>query len=180
MFEKRLGVDLNATARHHGQADAFAEPRIANRKCRGLLDRIVPQRQRLDTGRMDIAAAADDHILLAAGDTEIARLVHPAEIAGHEPALCVERRLSRLLIVEIAEHQTGAPAADFADFAGRGFGVRIILAPDADLVAATGTAAGLDHALRWVVGQSILVRAGFGHAVTGLRHDAVLHQPGND
>src|SRR6516225_3526922 len=180
MFEKRSWVDLYVAPCHYRQADAFAEPSIANRKCRRLLDRSVALRQDFDACRMDIAATADDHVVLAASDTEIARLVDPAEIAGHKPALRVKRRLCRLLIVEIAEHQTGAPAADFADFAGRGFGVRIILAPDADLVAATGTAAGLDHALRWVVGQSILVRAGFGHAVTALRHDAVLHQLGDD
>jgi hypothetical protein len=85
-------VDLHVTTRHYGQADAFAQPRIGNRKCRRLLDRVVPQRQRLHAGRMDVAAAAYDHILLAAGDTEIACFVDPAEIAGHVPALRVEGR----------------------------------------------------------------------------------------
>ena len=33
-----------AAARYHSQADAFAEPRIANRKCRCLLNRIVLKR----------------------------------------------------------------------------------------------------------------------------------------
>src|SRR5215471_11905414 len=146
MFENRVQVDLHIAARHHGQADALAEPRIGDRKRRRLLDTLVPQRQRLDAGRMDIAAAAYDHILLAAGDTEIACLVDPAEVASHEPALHVERRFGRLLVVEIAEHQTGAAAADFADFAGRGFDVRIILAPDADLVAGTSAPAGLHDA----------------------------------
>ena len=59
MFEDRPRVDLRVPLRHYGQAKAFAEPHIANRKCRCLLDRIVPQRQRLDPSRMDIAAAAD-------------------------------------------------------------------------------------------------------------------------
>ena len=52
--------------------------------------------RRLDTGGMDVAAAYD-HILLAAGDTEITALVDPAEIAGHEPALRIERIFGRLL-----------------------------------------------------------------------------------
>src|SRR6201997_5673395 len=102
MFENRLRVDLRVTPRHYGQADAFAEPRIANRKCRRLLDRIVPQRQRLDRRWMDVATATYDHILLAAGDVEIACLVDPAEIAGHKPALRVERLFGRLLVVEVA------------------------------------------------------------------------------
>ena len=180
VFENRLRVDPHVATRHHSQADALAEPRIANRKCRRLLDRIVPQRQRLDAGRMDVATATYDHILLAAGDMEIACLVDPAEVAGHKPALRVERRFGRLLIVEIAEHQAGTAAADFADFTGRGFSVRIILAPDADLVTGTGAPAGIGYALGRVVGQRVLVRAGFRHAVTALRHDTALHQLGND
>jgi hypothetical protein len=78
MFEKRPRVDLHVTPYYHRQADTFAEPSIANRKCRRLLDRSVPLRQRFDACRMDVAATADDHVLLAAGDTEIARLVDPA------------------------------------------------------------------------------------------------------
>src|SRR5215813_14881723 len=180
MFEKRPWVDLHVTPCHYCQADAFAEPSIANRKCRRLLDRSVPLRQRFDACRMDIAATADDHVLLAAGDTEIARLVDPAKIAGHKPALRVERRLSRLLVVEIAEHQAGAAAADLTDFAGCGLGIRIVLAPDADLVAGTGAPTGIDYALGRIVGQRVLVRASFRHAVAALRHDAVLHQLGDD
>ena len=110
------------------------------------------------------------HPLLAAGDMEIACLVDPAEVAGHKPATRVERRFGRLLVVEISEHQTGTAAADFADFTGCGFSVRIILAPDADLVTGTGAPAGIGYALGRVVGQRVLVRAGFGHAVTALRH----------
>src|SRR5262245_10162558 len=145
-----------------------------------LLDRSVPLRQRFDVCRMDIAATADDQVLLAAGDMEIARLVDPAEIAGHKPSLRVKRRLSRLLVVEIAEHQAGAAAADLTDFAGCGLGIRIVLAPDADLVAGTGAPTGVDDALGRIVGQRVLVRASFRHAVAALRHDAVLHQLGDD
>jgi hypothetical protein len=38
--------------RHDREADALAEPCIANRECRRLFDRIMPQRERLDGGRM--------------------------------------------------------------------------------------------------------------------------------
>ena len=40
--------------------------------------------------------------------------------------LGVEGVLGRLLVVEIAEHQARAAAADLADLAGRGLGVRIV------------------------------------------------------
>src|SRR6516162_4514916 len=108
MFENGSCVYRYAITGHHGQADAFAEPRIANWKCGRLLYRSVAQCQRLDTGGMNVAAAADDNILLAAGDPEITCLVDPAEIAGHEPALRVECCFRRLLVVEIAKHQAGA------------------------------------------------------------------------
>jgi hypothetical protein len=54
----------------------------------------VPQRQRLDAGRMDVAAAADDHLLLAPGDAEIACLVDPAEVAGLVSAVMPAARRS--------------------------------------------------------------------------------------
>ena len=115
MFENCLRVDLHASPRHHGQADAFAEPRIANSKCRRLFDRAVAQSERLDSSRVDVAAAADDHVLLPPGDTQIACLIDPAKIARHKPALRIECRLGSVLVVEIAEHQAGAAATDFGE-----------------------------------------------------------------
>ena len=47
----------------------------------------MTHRQRLDARRIDVAAAADDHVLLTPGDAQVAVVVEPAEIAGHEPAL---------------------------------------------------------------------------------------------
>src|SRR4051812_36484222 len=109
---------------------------------------------------MDVAAAADDHILLAAGDAQIARLVDPPEIASHKPLRGVERGLGSCLIVEIAEHQAGAAPPDLADLAGCGFDIGVVLAPYADLVAVAGATAGLDDACRRVVRSGVLVRAG--------------------
>ena len=57
MFEDRLRCELHAAPQHDGEADAFTKPHIANWECRRLLDRIVPQRQYLDAGGMDIATA---------------------------------------------------------------------------------------------------------------------------
>src|SRR5208282_2325211 len=109
------------------------EPRIGNREGCGPLDRVVTRRQRLDARRINIMAATDDDVLLAADDSQIAALVHPTEVASHEPAIRIERGLGGRLIVEIAEHQAGAAGADLADFAGRRLRIRVVPAPDADL-----------------------------------------------
>src|SRR3954464_12012699 len=107
---------------------------------------------------MDVAAAADDHILLAAGDAQIARLVDPPEIASHKPAGGVERGLGSRLVVEIAQHQAGAAPPDLADLAGRGFDSGVVPAPDPDFVALAGATASLDDAGRRVVRSGVLVR----------------------
>src|SRR5258707_11581374 len=120
MFKYRFNIEQLAPAHHHGEADPLAEPRVGDPEGRRLLDRRVAEREGFDVRGMDVIAAADDHILLAAGDAQIALAVEPAEIAGHEPARGVERRLGRHLVVEIAEHQAGAAAADLADLAWRG------------------------------------------------------------
>ena len=78
---------------------------------------------------MNVVAAADDEVLLAADDFEIAVFVEPAEIARHKPAVTVERILGRALVVEIAQHQAGAAPADFADLAGRDLDVGVFLVP---------------------------------------------------
>ena len=48
------------------------------------------------------------------------------------------------LVIEIAEHQARAAAADLADFTGRQFAVRIVAIEDANFVAGAGSAAALD------------------------------------
>src|SRR3954453_22093774 len=103
----------------------------------------MPQHQRLDRRRIDLAAAADDQIFLAAGDAQVAYLIDAAEVAGHKPSRRVECGLGRRLIVEIAEHQAGAAAADLADLARRGFDVGVILTPNTDLVPVAGAPTGL-------------------------------------
>src|SRR6266581_3785121 len=152
IFKYRFNIERLDPARYHRQAYAFAEPGVGDGEGGRLLDGCVAQRQGFDVRRMDIAAAADDDILLAAGDAQIALIVEPAEIAGHEPARFVERRLGRHLVVEIAEHQAGAAATDLADLAWRDGDIGIVLAPDADFVARTGPAGGLDDLPGRVVG----------------------------
>ena len=147
MREQFVRRSVAAGAEHHREADLLAEPRILHRHRGGALHRRMPRRQFLDPRRMDVVAAADDDVLAAAGDAQIAVLVERAEIAGHEPAALVEGVLGRRLVVEIAEHQAGAAPADLADLAGRRLGVGIVGLEDAQLVAGAGLAGGLDDPL---------------------------------
>src|SRR5439155_10432317 len=141
------------------QADLFAEPVIGDRERGTARHRRMPHRQILDLRRVDVVAAADDQILLTADDLQIAVQVEAAEIAAHEPARAIERLFGRLLVVEIAEGQARAAAADLADLAGPDFAIRVVLVPQADLVGAAGPPAGRNDRLRVVGGQRVLVRA---------------------
>src|ERR1051326_4521950 len=139
----------------------------------------MAQRHGLDRRRVNVTAAAYDYVLLAAGDPQIPRLVDLSEIAGHEPPRGIERGLGCRLVVEVAEHQTGAATADLADFARCGFDVGVVLPPDANLVPIAGAPASLDDPFRRVVGPGVLVGAGLGHAVAALRRHTMAHQIGN-
>ena len=77
--------------------DGFADPVEFGERC-------------LDCRGGDVLAAADDHFLGAPGDPEETVLIDPAEVAGAEPALGVDRRDTRS---DVAGHLGGAPDEDF-------------------------------------------------------------------
>ena len=78
----------------------------------------VPGEHVLDLGAVDVLAAGDDHVLLAVDDVDEALFVHPAQIAGVEPA-AGERLRGRLGLVPVAGHQRRAAVDDLADLARR-------------------------------------------------------------
>src|SRR5215471_16359465 len=90
--------------------------------------------------------------------------------------MLVERGLIGRPVVKIAEHQARTLTADLADFARRHLRIRIVLAPNADLEPLAGAAAGFDDTLGRIIGECILMRAGFGHAEAALRHDTPREQ----
>src|SRR5689334_21321330 len=108
-------------SRDQGKTDFLAKPCIGDRKCRGTLDFGMASGQGLDPCWINIVTAANDDVLLPPGYSQIAVSIDPAEVAGHEPTAGIERIFGRLLIVEIAEHQTCATTTDLADLADRGF-----------------------------------------------------------
>src|ERR1700754_257020 len=74
----------------------------------------VPAQQFLDLARINILAAADNHVLEPAEDAAIARLVHRAEVTGVQPAVAIDRAGGRLRVVEIALHHGIAASTYFA------------------------------------------------------------------
>jgi hypothetical protein len=79
----------------------------------------------LDLPRVDVVAAADDQVLLAVDDGEVAVLVDPADVAGAEPP--VGDRLGRLLgAPPVALHQVVAADRDLADLALGNLGALVV------------------------------------------------------
>src|SRR6185503_11567015 len=65
----------------------------------------------LDLARVHILAAADDHVLDAADDVDVAVLVGGGEVAGVHPAAGVDRVARRLLVAPVADHHAVAAGA---------------------------------------------------------------------
>src|SRR5215831_11430614 len=81
--------------------------------------------QVLDLPRAHVLALADDDVLLAPGDAEVAGFVDDAEVLGAEPAVGregggVERRIG------VAEEAFGAPREDLA-LDARGYGGAVVV-----------------------------------------------------
>ena len=72
----------------------------------------------LDLDRIDVLAAADQHVLLAVDDVAKALLVQFGEIAGFQPAVH-ERLRGGLGLVPIAPHHVRSLGPQLADLAGR-------------------------------------------------------------
>src|SRR5262249_31784860 len=74
----------------------------------------------LDDRRIDVVAAADDHVLDAAGEPEIAVGVEASEVARVEPAVASEYAVV-VLRLEIAGRDAGSPDHDHANLVDRAF-----------------------------------------------------------
>src|SRR4029453_14283713 len=74
--------------------------------------------QLLDLRGTDVGAPADDDVLLAIGDGEIAVRIDDADVTARVPAVVIEG-LAGERRVGVARAQVGAPAPDLARRAGR-------------------------------------------------------------
>src|ERR1700733_3709559 len=80
-----------------------------------VADRWMRVQDLLDLSRVDVLAAADDHLLEPALDPVVPALVRRAEIAGVQPARGVDRRTGGSGIVEIPRHHVVATGEDLTD-----------------------------------------------------------------
>jgi hypothetical protein len=74
----------------------------------------VAEQDLLDLARVDVVAAADDQVLLAVDDEQVAVVVAVGEVAGVEPA-ALERLRGLLGLVVVALHDVVAADDDLAD-----------------------------------------------------------------
>ncbi len=68
----------------------------------------------LDLRRVDVLAAADDHVLDPPDDVQVTRLVHDGEVAGVHPACGVDHLGGLLRLVPVAQHDRVAAGAHLA------------------------------------------------------------------
>src|SRR5690348_18321378 len=72
-----------------------------------------------DLARIHVLAPANDHVLDAADDVDVAVGVHRGEVTGVHPARRVDRLACRLVVVPVAAHHDVAAAAQLTRYAAR-------------------------------------------------------------
>ena len=102
----------------------------------------MAQQHLLDLARIDVHAAADDQVLGAVLQREVAVRVEAADVAGVQPA-AAQRLGGGLGLVPVAGHHHVAPDQDLADLAGGELAVVVV--DDADLDAGAGDADALQR-----------------------------------
>ena len=97
--------------RLHGLAPAL----VGHADDGDLLDLTQRRDHVLDLARVEVVAAADDHVALAVDDRDVAVGVAPPQVAGRRPAVGVDHLGSRPGIVPVATHDDVAAHGDLTD-----------------------------------------------------------------
>ena len=117
------GLERDVGHRQFAGMQVGLADRGGERHRRMLLQRL------LDHRRVDVVAAADDQVLGAAGQVEVAVLVQVAEVAGVEPA-GLEPDVLVVLVAQVTREHVGSAHADHADFGRRALADGIARAVD--------------------------------------------------
>src|SRR4029077_15854667 len=138
---------------------------VSDTDYRHLLDRRVLVDRLLENARIDVEAAAQQHVLGAVDDENEAVLIHVADVASAEETVKRRHLGRRIRPVPIAFHHIWALDADFAAFATRDILLRVINVEELDDDAGHrhSTGSGLAHAI--LLGRREGAgRRGLGHA----------------
>ena len=92
MFPQFFGVGVDPGGGHHHRDDGLAPLRILDADHSDLVDVRVLDKDVFDFGGGDVLPAADDGVIGAPGDEQVAGLVQGGDVLGREPALLVEHR----------------------------------------------------------------------------------------
>ncbi len=162
-----------ARGQHDPGAELLPHQRVGDAHHLHVGDLGMAVEEFLDLARIDVLAAADDHVLDPPDDVAVALLVDGADVAGVHPAVGVDRLGRPLRIVPVAEHHRIAAGAELARLPARdGAALRVDhLDLQVRLHAADGGHPPLE---RIVQGALEADRAGLGHAV-GDGHAGHVH-----
>src|SRR4029453_15910993 len=112
------GRDRRSVLERHGGADLLAELGMGDPDDRALAHRRVLVEHLLELPRVDVVAAANDQLLLAVDDEEVAVLVDAPDVAGPKPAIGGQDLSGGLRSAPVARHHVVAADGDLADLAG--------------------------------------------------------------
>src|SRR6476469_6712903 len=111
-----LGRQLLAVVDDDRRADLLAPLVVGDADDRRFADLRVLVEHLLDLARVDVVAAADDQVLLAVDDVEVALLVDAGHVAGVEPT-AAHRLLGGVGALPVALHDVVAADHDLTDLA---------------------------------------------------------------
>src|SRR4029079_7186385 len=160
----RVLVERVAAAGDDPGAHLLAVFRIGDAEDLRVLDAGMAQQVLLDLARVDVLAAADQHVLDAADDVRVAVGVDRREVAAVHPAGGVDRLARALVVLPVAAHHRVATRAQLARVAdGDDAAVAV---DDLDLEVRLDAADRRDAALEGVVEARLeRDRRRLGHAV---------------
>src|SRR5438105_4364607 len=87
---------------------------VGNAEDIGLADGGMVQEYLFDFARVDVFAAANDHLFFAAANVDVAVGVHDGEVARVKPSGRVDGFSGGVRVVPVAGHDGIAPGAQFA------------------------------------------------------------------
>ena len=114
---QRVGVDVGARSQPDPRHQLLAVAVVGHADHLDVLDVGVGVEELLDLPRVDVLAAADDHVLDPPDDVHVAVVGHHREVAGVHPAVGVDGLGRALGVVPVALHDRVAARAELAGLA---------------------------------------------------------------